>query len=134
MRAFGLAWLLGRPGRGRLAPLLLTSGAYALVSALVLTVTAGALSFTRVRDGNTGAYLTLAGLAVVLLVVPLAVLGSAAARLSARSQDTRLSTVRLLGGTPGLVVAVTMVESAATAGAGAMAGVLLYASRDRPWA
>lgn len=128
MRALTLAWMLGRPGHGRRAPLLLTMGAYALVSALVLTVTAGALSFTRVQDELTGMYLTLAGLAVVLLLVPLAVLGAAAARLSARSQDTRLSTVRLLGGTPSLVVGITIIESSATALAGAVGGVLLYAA------
>ncbi|MGL3805165.1 permease [Paeniglutamicibacter sp. R2-26] len=127
MRALSLAWLLGKPSRERRAPMLLTMGAYALVSALVLTVTAGALSFTRVQNETTGMYLMLAGLAVVLLVVPLAVLGAAAARLSARSQDRRLSTVRLLGGTPGLVVAITVVESAAVALAGALAGTVLYA-------
>ncbi|MFI8414815.1 permease [Paeniglutamicibacter gangotriensis] len=127
MRAVSLAWLLGKPTADRRGPLLLTAGSYALVSALVLTVTAGALSFTRVQNELTGLYQTLAGLAVVLLLVPLAVLGAAAARLSARSQDTRLSTVRLLGGTPGLVIAMTMIESSATALVGAVGGVLLYA-------
>lgn len=128
MRTLSLAWLLGKPSRGRRGPLLLTAGAYTLVCALVLIVTAGALSFDRVQNELTGMYQVLAALAVVLLVVPLAVLGAAAARLSARSQDTRLSTVRLLGGTPGLVVGITMLESAATALAGALGGVLLYAA------
>lgn len=127
MRALSLAWLLGKPSRERRAPMLLTAGAYALVSALVLTVTAGALSFNRVQNEMTGMYLMLAGLAVVLLVVPLAVLGAAAARLSARSQDRRLSTVRLLGGTPGLVVGITVIESAVIAALGALAGTVLYA-------
>lgn len=127
MRALSLAWLLGKPSRERRAPMLLTAGAYALVSALVLTVTAGALSFNRVQNEMTGMYLMLAGLAVVLLVVPLAVLGAAAARLSARSQDRRLSTVRLLGGTPGLVVRITVIESAVIAAFGALAGTVLYA-------
>ena len=126
MRALSLAWLLGKPSRERRAPMLLTAGAYALVSALVLTVTAGALSFNRVQNEMTGMYLMLAGLAVVLLVVPLAVLGAAAARLSSRSQDRRLSTVRLLGGTPGLVVGITVIESAAIAALGALAGTVLY--------
>lgn len=107
--------------------MLLTAASYALVCALVLTVSAGALSFTRIQDETTGAYLMLASLAVVLLVVPLVVLGAAAARLSARSQDTRLSTVRLLGGTPMLVMGITVLESSATALVGAMGGVLLYA-------
>lgn len=127
MRALRLAWLLGKPSRERRAPMLLTAGAYALVSALVLTVTAGAFSFNRIQNDLTVMYLMLAGLAVVLLVVPLAVLGAAAARLSARSQDRRLSTVRLLGGTPGLVVRITVIESAAIAGLGVLAGTVLYA-------
>ena len=127
MRTLSLAWLLGKPTAARRAPMLLTAGAYGLVSALVLTTTAGALSFNRIQNELTGMYLMLAGLAVVLLVVPLAVLGSAAARLSARSQDLRLSTVRLLGGTPGLVLGITVVESALVALTGAMAGIVLYA-------
>lgn len=127
MTLFSLAWLLGKPTKQRRGPLLLTAGAYALVSALVLTVTAGALSFTRVQNDLTGMYQILAALAVVLLVVPLAVLGSAAARLSARSLDERLSTVRLLGATPGQVTLMTVIESAAIALAGALGGVVCYA-------
>lgn len=128
MRTLSLAWLLGKPSRERRAPMLLTAGAYALVSALVLTTIAGALSFNRIQNELTGMYLMLAALACVLLIVPLAVLGSAAARLSARSQDTRLSTVRLLGGTPGLVLRITIVESAIVALSGAMTGIVLYAA------
>lgn len=128
MRTLSLAWLLGKPTRERRAPMLLTAGAYALVSALVLTTIAGALSFNRIQNEMTGMYLMLAGLACVLLIVPLAVLGSAAARLSARSQDTRLSTVRLLGGTPGLVLRITVVESVIVALSGALAGIVLYAA------
>lgn len=127
MTLFSLAWLLGKPTKQRRGPLLLTAGAYALVSALVLTVTAGALSFTRVQNDLTGMYQILAALAVVLLVVPLAVLGSAAARLSARSLDERLSTVRLLGATPWQVTLMTVIESAAIALAGALGGVVCYA-------
>lgn len=127
MTLFSLAWLLGKPTKQRRGPLLLTAGAYALVSALVLTVTAGALSFSRVQNDLTGMYQILAALAVVLLVVPLAVLGSAAARLSARSLDERLSTVRLLGATPGQVTLMTVIESAAIALAGALGGVVCYA-------
>ncbi|PQZ86436.1 permease [Arthrobacter sp. MYb227] len=127
MRTLSLAWLLGKPTAARRAPMLLTAGAYGLVSALVLTTIAGALSFNRIQNELSGMYLMLAGLACVLLIVPLAVLGSAAARLSARSQDLRLSTVRLLGGTPGLVLGITVVESALVAFTGAMAGIALYA-------
>ena len=127
MTALRLAWLLGKPTKERRGPLVLTAGAYLLVCALVLIVLSGALSFTRVQNDLTGAYRILAALAVVLLIVPLTAVGMAAARLSVRSQDTRLSTVRLLGGTPGLVTAMTVVESTATALIGAVGGVALYA-------
>lgn len=126
MRAFSLAWLLGRPTPGRRAPQLLTATAYALTTALLLLVAAGGLSFRAVRDERTGMYLILAGIAVVLLVVPLAVLGAAAARLSARSHDEHLATVRLLGGTPALAGAVTVIDSAALALLGALGGIVLY--------
>ncbi|MDN6178135.1 MAG: permease [Micrococcaceae bacterium] len=126
MKAFSLAWLLGRPVRGRLGPQLLTASAYALTAALLMLVAAGGWSFTAVQDELSGLYLVLAGLAVALLVVPLAVLGAAAARLSARSHDQRLATVRLLGGTPALAAAVTVIESAAVALAGVLSGVVLY--------
>ncbi|MDN5905320.1 MAG: permease [Micrococcaceae bacterium] len=126
MKAFSLAWLLGRPVRGRLGPQLLTASAYALTAALLMLVAAGGWSFTAVQDELSGLYLVLAGLAVALLVVPLAVLGAAAARLSARSHDQRLATVRLLGGTPALAAAVTVIESAAVALAGVLIGVVLY--------
>lgn len=127
MRTLSLAWLLGKPTAARRAPMVLTAGAYALVSALVLTTIGGALSFNRIQNELTGMYLILASLACVLLIVPLAVLGSAAARLSARSQDTRLSTVRLLGGTPGMVLRITIIESAFVALTGALGGIVLYA-------
>lgn len=126
MKAFSLAWLLGRPTRGRLAPQLLTITAYVLTTTLLLLVAAGGLSFRAVQDELTGLYLILAGIAVVLLVVPLAVLGGAAARLSARSHDERLATVRLLGGTPALAGAVTVIDSAALALLGAAGGIVLY--------
>lgn len=126
MKAFSLAWLLGRPIRGRLGPQMLTVTVYALTATLLLLVAAGGLSFTTVKDDLSGLYLVLAGMAVVLLVVPLAVLGAAAARLSARSHDQRLATVRLLGGTPALAAAVTDIESAAVALAGVLGGVVLY--------
>lgn len=128
MKVLSLTWLLAKPTQNRKGEALLTVGAYTVVSALILTVLAGALSFDSMDHEYRSTYLMLAGLSVVLLVVPLAVLGAAAARLSARSQDTRLSTVRLLGGTPGLVLAMTTVRSAITALVGALGGVVAYAA------
>jgi len=126
MNILHLAWLLGRPAKTRLAPQILTVSAYALVSAILLIVLGGAYSFTSFELEAQGAYLPLAGLAVVLLVVPLMVLGSAAARLSARANDRALSSLRLLGATGSQISLVAIVQAAGTALAGALAGVVLY--------
>ncbi|WP_433226921.1 FtsX-like permease family protein [Actinomadura formosensis] len=71
-------------------------------------------------------YLLLAGLASVLMVVPLLVFGGAAARLTVARRDARLAALRLVGATPGQVVAITTAEAVLTAVAGAVAGLLLY--------
>lgn len=126
MNILHLAWLLGRPAKSRLAPQILTVSAYALVSAILLIVLGGAYSFTSFEAEAQAAYLPLAGLAVVLLVVPLVVLGSAAARLSARANDRALSSLRLLGATGSQISLVAITQAAGTALAGALAGVVLY--------
>ncbi|UYQ76856.1 permease [Glutamicibacter sp. JL.03c] len=126
MNILHLAWLLGRPAKSRRAPQILTVSAYALVSAILLIVLGGAYSFTSFEAEAQGAYLPLAGLAVVLLVVPLMVLGSAAARLSARANDRALSSLRLLGATGPQISLVAITQAAGTALAGALAGVVLY--------
>src|SRR5699024_10928929 len=89
--------LLARRGDSRSAVLALPVLAFGVTTTLLLTVLAGALSFLRWEDDLAGTYQLLAALAVVLLVVPLASLGGAAARLSARRRDDRLATLRLLG-------------------------------------
>jgi hypothetical protein len=73
-----------------------------------------------------GFYRILTGLATVLLGVPLLVFGGAAARLTVARRDQRLAALRLVGATPGQVVAMTVAESMVTALAGAVAGALLY--------
>ncbi|MFD2082211.1 hypothetical protein SAMN05421678_101540 [Actinopolymorpha cephalotaxi] len=73
-----------------------------------------------------GFYRILTGLATVLLGVPLLVFGGAAARLTVARRDQRLAALRLVGATPGQVVAMTVAESMVTAFAGALAGALLY--------
>src|SRR5690606_23894438 len=73
-------------------------------------------------------YQALAAIALVLLVVPLANLGGAAARLSARRRDERLATLRLLGVSSGGVMTATVIESTAIAALGALVGVLGYLS------
>ncbi|MFB8387778.1 FtsX-like permease family protein [Microbacterium sp. NPDC055910] len=118
--------LLMRPTRGQYDVLALPVFAFAVVSTLVLTVVGGAQSFWAWQDPEAPIYHALAAIALVLLVVPLVTLGGAAARLSARRRDERLSTLRLLGVSPAGVVGATVAESALVAAVGAVAGFLLY--------
>ncbi|WP_102191984.1 FtsX-like permease family protein [Microbacterium aurantiacum] len=123
MNARVLALLL-RPAPGQGAVLALPIIAFGIVTTLVLTVIGGAQSFWGWTDDYAPIYQMLAATALVLLIVPLMSLGGAAARLSARRRDERLSTLRLLGVSPGGVTAATVVESMLVAGVGAVAGVL----------
>ncbi len=116
--------LLLRPAPGQNSVLVLPVVAFGIVTALVLTVIGGAQSFWGWTDGYAPLYQGLAAIALVLLVVPLMSLGGAAARLSARRRDERLSTLRLLGVTPAGVTVATVVESVLVAAIGAAAGVL----------
>jgi hypothetical protein len=83
MNANVLALLL-RPAPGQRGVLVLPIIAFGIVTTLVLTVIGGAQSFWTWHDGSAVLYQALAAIALVLLVVPLASLGGAAARLSAR--------------------------------------------------
>lgn len=121
-----VAWLFARPGASGVATLALPVTAFAIVTALLLTVLGGAQTFWTWTDDIAFTYQLLAVVALVLLVVPLASLGGAAARLSARRRDDRLATLRLLGATPATVSALAVLESAVLALAGAVAGVVLY--------
>jgi hypothetical protein len=121
MNLVRITWMLRRSSDRRASAL--GSGAYALVTTLVLLTIAGAHSFLRWHD-DVGAQLQgLAGFALVLLVIPLAYLGAAAARLSARAQDRRLSTLRLVGATGGQVGTVTVLGAAGEAALGALTGL-----------
>ncbi|WP_149085189.1 MULTISPECIES: FtsX-like permease family protein [Microbacterium] len=115
--------LLLRPAPGQRSVLALPITAFGVVTALVLTVIGGAQAFWTWTDTEAVLYQGLAAIALVLLVVPLTSLGGAAARLSARRRDERLSTLRLLGVTPGGVTTATVVESVLVAAAGAVIGV-----------
>jgi hypothetical protein len=131
--AFPVLWILSRPTPGSKAITALPVTAFALITALLLTVLAGALSFftnAPVDDqyGTAGAYQNLALVALALLVLPLLTLGGSAARLSARRRDERLSTLRLLGATPALVGTLTVLESTVIAAVGVIAGAVLYAA------
>lgn len=116
--------LLLRPAPGQNSVLALPAVAFAVVTTLVLTVIGGAQSFWGWTDPEAPIYQALAAIALVLLVVPLMSLGGAAARLSARRRDERLSTLRLLGVSPAGVTLATVAESVLVAAAGALAGVV----------
>lgn len=78
--------------------------------------------------GITSGYGVLAQVATVLMVVPLLVFGGAAARLTVARRDQRLAALRLVGATPRQVVGMTVAEAVATAAAGAVLGIGLYAA------
>ncbi|GAA3028930.1 FtsX-like permease family protein [Microbacterium dextranolyticum] len=127
-RTIGLTVMLARPARQGIAAQLLPVVAFAVTTALLLIVAGGVhMFFTDARAAGDTAmlYQVLSALALVLLTVPIATLGAAAARLSARRRNDRLATLRLLGASVAEVSAMTVLEAATTALAGAIAGVAL---------
>ncbi|PZR54397.1 permease [Xylanimonas oleitrophica] len=125
---FVLARLFARRQGGDRLAAALPLVSFTLVTALLLLVLGGSQVFFRMDGDIAGTYQALAVLALALLVVPLFTLGAAAARLSARRRDERLSSLRLLGATTGTVSLLTVLEAAAVALAGALAGTALYAA------
>ena len=121
-----ITWLLNRPGTAGREKALLPVAAFAVVTTLLLTVLAGALSFLQWGDEEGMLYQLLACFALLLLVLPLMTLGGSAARLSARRRDEHLSTLRLLGASARTVRQVTVLEATVQALAGALAGVAGY--------
>ncbi len=71
-------------------------------------------------------YQVVAVLAMVLMAVPVAVFGAAAARLTVARRDERLATLRLIGATPGQVVRLTLIETVLAAIAGSIIGTALW--------
>lgn len=102
--------------------------AMAVVSTLSLSVAGGVHWFWQLPGELAGFYRMLSGVALVLLVIPLATLAAAAARLSASRRDTRLSSLRLLGATRSTLRLLTLAEAGATAAAGALLGVAGHAA------
>jgi len=117
-----LARLFARRSGGDAATVLLPAVAFAVVTMCTTVVVGGVFAFFTLDGPNGTTYRFLALLALVLLVVPLVSLSGAAARLSARRRDTRLSSLRLLGASSALVSALTVLESTAVAFVGAAAG------------
>lgn len=125
--AVHLAPLFRRRRDGDRLATALPVASFAVVTALLLVVLGGAQAFFGWDDELASTYETLAVIAVVLLLVPLATVGASAARLAARRRDERLASLRLLGATTGTITALTVLEAAVTALAGAVLGVVLYA-------
>lgn len=123
----GTALLLIRP-RSASATItalqLIASGVTTLLS-FAVAMLAGA--FWRVRSDEVG-YQILALALVGMLLVPLITLGSATARLAARSRDDRLATLRLLGATAARVRRIAVAEVAVVAGVGVLFGAALAAA------
>lgn len=107
------------------ATLVLPVVAFAVVTALTLTVFGGARFFFSVGESDLSILYALLGtVATILLVVPLLTLCGAAARLSTRRRDDRLATLRLLGAPRRMIAQVTVLEATGLALAGSLLGVL----------
>lgn len=135
MSTLGLWWFLRRRTTDARDPQRLSTVlavvAFAFATAALLVVAGGYGAFVD-RAGAPGSspdadqYPMLAGVASVLLLVPLTTLGGAAARLAVARRDERLATLRLAGATTGQVTTLTTLDAAAQALVGAIAGVALY--------
>lgn len=119
-----LAWRIMRRDTSSRASALLPITAFAVVTTVVLTVVAGALSLSDLAERTDEVYRWLALVAVALLVIPVSALCAAAARLCARRRDDALSSLRLLGSPRSLLVTMTLVESLILSAAGILLGVL----------
>ncbi len=121
-----LARVFARPGAIDRSAWVLPIVAVGIVGALVLTVAGGTAMFFRVDSQAAGTYRALSVVALTLLVVPLATLAAAAARLSARRRDDRLAFLRLLGAPAVTLRLLTLLEACAVATVGALVGVAGY--------
>ena len=107
------------------ATLVLPIVAFAVVTALALTIFGGARFFFTVREPDLEILYALLGtVATVLLIVPLLTLCGAAARLSTRRRDDRLATLRLLGAPRRMIAQVTVLETTLLALSGSLLGVV----------
>ncbi|GAA3701036.1 hypothetical protein GCM10022377_13140 [Zhihengliuella alba] len=112
----------GRDGAAAALPVV----SFAVVTTLAMLVVAGARVFFSWDDELGPTYQMLATTALALLLVPLGSVGASAARMAARRRDDRLASLRLLGATSGTLTVLTVLEAAAMAVVGALAGSVLY--------
>lgn len=121
-----LARLLAGPTLADRASWALPVTAFGVVSALSLSVAGGVQFFLRVDGPMAAVYQLCAMVALVLLILPLATLAGAAAKLSTSRRDVRLSSLRLIGATSTTVRLLTLLETSAMALSGALIGVVGY--------
>ena len=135
MSTLELWWFLRRRTADNRDPKRLTTllavVAFATATAVLLVVAGGYGAFAgRVDDPaagpDTDLYPVLAGVAALLLLVPLTTLSGAAARLAVARRDERLATLRLAGATTTQVTTLTALDAGAQALTGALAGVVGY--------
>src|SRR5690625_3067597 len=104
--------------------------AFAVVSTLGLSVAGGIHFFFTLNNQavneTAGMYMILAALAGILLIMPIASLAGAAAKLLARRRDERLSSLRLLGASSSLLRTLAVAEASVLAVIGSLIGVLGY--------
>ena len=120
------ALLLIRPHRSSVAITGLQIFASGVTALLAFAVAMLAFAFWNTATEEVG-YRVLAFGLVALLVVPLITLGTATARLAARSRDDRLATLRLLGVGAGRVRRLAVAEVTIIAGLGVLIGTALSA-------
>ncbi|MGW0036376.1 hypothetical protein [Gordonia sp. NPDC003376] len=106
---------------------LLIAAAFGSCTAIALTVAGGAWAFLHwepfaQEPDLLGIYQFLAVFAGLLLGVPVAALGAAAAKLSARSVDARLSTLSLLGARRSTIMALGVLQPMIPAITGVLGG------------
>jgi hypothetical protein len=100
----------------------------ALVGHTKDTMPAGALELPEMASGNAqpdGLLTLLAGVGVVVLLVPSLVLVASASRLTAARRERRLAALRLAGATPAQVTAMVAAETGLAAVAGAVLGIVV---------
>lgn len=122
MSSLRLAPMLLRPSTQGAAVLALPIVAFGVTTWLLGIVLGGTRAFFTWSGDDATTYQMLAVVALALLAVPLATLGGAAARLSARRRDDRLAALRLLGATSGTVLALAVGEATILALVGTILG------------
>lgn len=118
--------LLIRPRRASATITWLQITASSVTTLLAFLVSMLAIAFWSVPSDEVGYQVLAFGLIGVLLV-PLVTLGTATARLAARSRDDRLATLRLLGATAGRVRRIAVAEVTVIAALSVLIGTALSA-------